>query len=125
MEPAKWEKLTYFENVGETFETAVGSGSRRCETGRNVREKRGQKAPAAGKPEEAEGNKGKREVEKRMVEDRGKGGRENAQRRDAAMRSSLDVTREKNIPRVKFRADVDVLRVCVCVRVCVETATTG
>lgn len=59
-----------------------------------------------------------------MAKDRSEGGRENAQRRDAAMRSSLDVTREKNIPRVKFRADVDVFA-CVCVRVCVETATTG
>lgn len=89
------------------------------------------KSSVAGKPEEAEGNKGKREVEKRMAKDRGKGGRENAQRRDAAMRSSLDVTREKNIPRVKFRVDVDVFArarvyVCTYMWMCVcETATTG
>jgi len=48
------------------------------------------KSSVAGKPEEAEGNKGKREVEKRMAKDRSEGGKENAQRRDAAQLAGRD-----------------------------------
>jgi len=85
---------------------------------------KGQKSSAAGKPKGAEGDTKERDEKRRenrkKSRDAGKEetpqrGRKTAQRRDAALRSSLDVTREKNIPRVKFRM---CLCTCVCVCVC-------
>lgn len=122
------------ENVGETFETPVGSDSRRCETGRNVRERGQKKAPSLANSKKQKVTKGREKWrEKRMPRDRDKGEKGKERRRKGnctktrrcvaqlAGRDEGEKYPEGEILRVDGCASVCV-RVCVCV--CVETATT-
>jgi len=125
----------------DLWDTPVGFSSRCCETEtrherERERERESKKAQFAGKPERAEGNKGKSREEKRMGKQIARGGMERERRRNAAVRKENCTKTRCCVAQLAGRdegekypeGEIPDGRVCVrgtYVCGCIETATTG